>query len=118
VELRCLVCDINPDRKLIPCGNPQAIDQLQKTLEIEPNFWIGQLLLGKSYERAGQYEEALEDSLSLTLQKYWPQFVIATLRFAASSKAHDWIRFRIQSASSSSEITPSARFKKVRNLSS
>ena len=39
---------------------PQAIDQLLRTLELEPNFWVGQITLGKAYERAGRYDEALK----------------------------------------------------------
>jgi TolB-like protein/Flp pilus assembly protein TadD len=38
---------------------PEAIEHLRKTLEIEPKFWIGQIALGKSYERLGRYAEAL-----------------------------------------------------------
>lgn len=38
---------------------PEAVEHLLKTLEIEPKFWIGQIALGKSYERLGRYEEAL-----------------------------------------------------------
>jgi DNA-binding winged helix-turn-helix (wHTH) protein/TolB-like protein/Tfp pilus assembly protein PilF len=37
----------------------QAVEQLNKTLEIDPNFWIAQVVIGKNYERLGQYEAAI-----------------------------------------------------------
>jgi DNA-binding winged helix-turn-helix (wHTH) protein/TolB-like protein/Flp pilus assembly protein TadD len=39
---------------------PEAKEQLHKTLEINPTFWVALLQLGRSYEREGRYEEALE----------------------------------------------------------
>jgi Flp pilus assembly protein TadD len=33
---------------------------MRKVLEIEPDFWIAHLMLGKHLERLGRYEEALE----------------------------------------------------------
>jgi len=39
---------------------PDAVAYLQKTLELDDNFWITQIELGKNYEAEGQYEKALE----------------------------------------------------------
>ena len=37
-----------------------AVEHLRRVLEINPDFWIALLQLGKSYERLGRYDEALE----------------------------------------------------------
>jgi len=37
-----------------------AVTFLQKTLELDDNFWITQIELGKNYESEGHYEEALK----------------------------------------------------------
>jgi eukaryotic-like serine/threonine-protein kinase len=39
---------------------PEAIDHLHKTLEIDPNFWITQINLGKPLQVEGRTEEALD----------------------------------------------------------
>lgn len=39
---------------------PEAIDYLLKTLELDNNFWITHIELGKSYQAAGQYAQALQ----------------------------------------------------------
>jgi TolB-like protein/DNA-binding winged helix-turn-helix (wHTH) protein/Flp pilus assembly protein TadD len=39
---------------------PAAIENLRRALELEPNFWVGQITLGKIYEAAGRHDEALE----------------------------------------------------------
>ena len=39
---------------------PDAVAWLQKTLELDDNFWITQIELGKNYEAEGQYDEALK----------------------------------------------------------
>lgn len=38
----------------------EAIEEVNKALEIEPNFWIGQIVLCRSYERLAHYEQALK----------------------------------------------------------
>lgn len=38
----------------------EGIDHMRRSLELEPNFWIGQLMLGKNYQGAGHHAEALE----------------------------------------------------------
>jgi serine/threonine-protein kinase len=40
----------------------QAIHQLDKALDIEPNLWLTHLFLGKVYEQKGMYNEALIES--------------------------------------------------------
>lgn len=37
----------------------ESVEYLQKELEVEPDFWISQINLGKAYERQGRYQEAL-----------------------------------------------------------
>lgn len=39
---------------------PQGIDHANRILEVDPGFWIGQLMLGKNLEREGRYDDALE----------------------------------------------------------
>jgi adenylate cyclase len=39
---------------------PQAVEHLRRALEINPDFWIALIQLGKTFERLGRYEEALE----------------------------------------------------------
>jgi len=36
------------------------VEQLHKTLELEPRFWVAQICLAKTYERLGRHAEALE----------------------------------------------------------
>lgn len=38
-----------------------AMEQLRKTVELEPGFWLGHLYLGMVYERKGRYAEALAE---------------------------------------------------------
>lgn len=38
----------------------EAVTYLNRTLELDNNFWIAQIELGKNYESEGQYDEALE----------------------------------------------------------
>ena len=37
---------------------PEAIHVLKSTLELNPNYWIGQITIGKNYERVGLYKGA------------------------------------------------------------
>lgn len=39
---------------------PEAGEHLRRELEINPNFWLTWIQLGKSYEQMGRYEDALE----------------------------------------------------------
>ena len=39
----------------------KAIEQYQKTLELDPNFFLARLWLGKSYEQKGMYKEAIAE---------------------------------------------------------
>jgi TolB-like protein/DNA-binding winged helix-turn-helix (wHTH) protein/Flp pilus assembly protein TadD len=38
-----------------------AVEQLQKTIRMNPHFWVGHLHLGKVYEQKGMYQEAIEE---------------------------------------------------------
>jgi TolB-like protein/DNA-binding winged helix-turn-helix (wHTH) protein/Tfp pilus assembly protein PilF len=38
-----------------------AVEQLQKTIRMNPHFWVGHLHLGKVYEQKGMYREAVEE---------------------------------------------------------
>ncbi len=38
---------------------PESIDSLHKTLEVDPNFWIAHINLGKTYQITGRTDEAL-----------------------------------------------------------
>ena len=38
-----------------------AVEQLQKTIRMNPHFWVGHLHLGKAYEQKGMYPEAIEE---------------------------------------------------------
>ena len=38
-----------------------AVEQLQKTIRMNPHFWVGYLHLGKVYEQKGMYREAIEE---------------------------------------------------------
>jgi TolB-like protein/DNA-binding winged helix-turn-helix (wHTH) protein/Flp pilus assembly protein TadD len=38
-----------------------AVEQLQKTITINPHFWVGHLHLGKVYEQTGMYQAAIEE---------------------------------------------------------
>ncbi len=38
----------------------ESLQQLLKTLEFEPRFWVAQICLAKTYERLGHHAEALE----------------------------------------------------------
>jgi tetratricopeptide (TPR) repeat protein len=40
--------------------NEEAKERLQKTFELDPNFWIAHLYLGKVYLQEGKYSEALD----------------------------------------------------------
>jgi pentatricopeptide repeat protein len=40
--------------------NDRAIQQLEKTVEIEPNFEVSRYFLGLAYEQKGMYAEAIE----------------------------------------------------------
>lgn len=37
----------------------EAIDRIQKTLEIDPNFWIAHTILGRVYLRQSRYADAI-----------------------------------------------------------
>jgi tetratricopeptide (TPR) repeat protein len=39
----------------------EAIDQLQKAIELDPNFWIARIFLGLSYVQQARNEEALAE---------------------------------------------------------
>src|SRR6185369_16175994 len=39
----------------------QAIDELRRTLEMDQNFWIARLYLGRCYERVGRGTELIEE---------------------------------------------------------
>jgi tetratricopeptide (TPR) repeat protein len=39
----------------------EAIEQYRKTLELDPNFFLARLWLGKSYEQKGMYKEAIAE---------------------------------------------------------
>ena len=39
----------------------EAVASLQKTLELDPNFWIARLTLAKVYTRRGMYPEAIAE---------------------------------------------------------
>ncbi|MDQ3256650.1 MAG: tetratricopeptide repeat protein, partial [Acidobacteriota bacterium] len=41
--------------------NDEALTRLQKTLELDPNFWVAHLTLGKVYLRKGMYAEAIAE---------------------------------------------------------
>jgi Flp pilus assembly protein TadD len=38
-----------------------AVEQLQKTIRMNPHFWVGHLHLGKVYEQKGMYQAAIEE---------------------------------------------------------
>ena len=38
-----------------------AVEQLQKTIRMNPHFWVGHLHLGEVYEQKGMYREAIEE---------------------------------------------------------
>ena len=38
---------------------PESVETLQKTLEVDPNFWIAQINIGKTYQIEGRTEEAI-----------------------------------------------------------
>jgi TolB-like protein/DNA-binding winged helix-turn-helix (wHTH) protein/Tfp pilus assembly protein PilF len=38
-----------------------AVEQLQKTITMNPHFWVGHLHLGKVYEQKGMYQAAIEE---------------------------------------------------------
>jgi len=39
----------------------KAIEQLKKTIEMDPDFWLGHLWIGWSYEQIGKRDQALEE---------------------------------------------------------
>jgi TolB-like protein/DNA-binding winged helix-turn-helix (wHTH) protein len=38
-----------------------AVEQLQKTIQMNSHFWVGHLHLGKVYEQKGMYQQAIEE---------------------------------------------------------
>jgi len=38
-----------------------AIDQLRKTIDLDPSYWLAHLTLGRAYEEKGQLSEALRE---------------------------------------------------------
>jgi tetratricopeptide (TPR) repeat protein len=68
----------------------EAIEQLRKTLDMEPKFFRAHLWLGRAYEQKGMYKEAVEEFQEARQLDDKP-FVLAALghAFAASGRRGD-----------------------------
>jgi DNA-binding winged helix-turn-helix (wHTH) protein/TolB-like protein/Tfp pilus assembly protein PilF len=53
----------------------EAIEQYRKTLELDPNFFLARLWLGKSYEQKGLYKEAIQEFQNAQLSEDAPSIL-------------------------------------------
>jgi tetratricopeptide (TPR) repeat protein len=59
----------------------QAIEQCQRTLEMDQNFWVAQFILGAAYAQKGEYEAAIAESQQAVITSKGTPQAVSTLGF-------------------------------------
>ena len=68
--------------------NDQAIDQFQRTLEMDSNFAIAHLYLGRAYVQKGNLEQAIVEAQTATRLSGSHPFYMAWLGYAYARAGH------------------------------